>query len=93
MKKFDVGQIIMTAGIMTRAATDAGFLEFITDSFKRFIKGDWGNVSDDEKNDNDLAVKHGDDRIMAMYEKDNQPVYIITEWDRSVTTILFAEEY
>lgn len=38
---------------------------------------------------NDDAVKSGDDRIVAKYDN----IFIITEWDRSVTTILFLEEY
>jgi hypothetical protein len=42
---------------------------------------------------NDQAVKNGDDRIMGVYPTDEGDIWIITEWDRSVTTILFPSEY
>jgi hypothetical protein len=42
---------------------------------------------------NDDAVKTGNDRILAAYNTSEGKVYIITEWDRSYTTLLFANEY
>ena len=46
-----------------------------------------------DKKTNDIAVKEGE-RILARYEaKDKTVIWIITEWDRSYTTILFPEEY
>jgi hypothetical protein len=63
--------------------------------------GDWGCVCDADKRTNDLALKHGD-RILSAYPIDpSQPsqgygdntLWIITEWDRSVTTALLPEEY
>lgn len=38
-------------------------------------------------------TENGDDRIFARYNNEEGDVYIITEWDRSVTTILFPSEY
>ena len=43
---------------------------------------------------NDKTVKNGDDRILAMYEDEKYgKIWIITERDRSATTILFPSEY
>lgn len=42
---------------------------------------------------NDRAVESGDDRIFSAYTIEGHRVYIITEWDRSYTTMLLAEEY
>lgn len=42
---------------------------------------------------NDDAVKNGDDRIFARYNNEEGDIYIITEWNREVTTILFPSEY
>ena len=53
-----------------------------------------GNTCPDDTKMNDEAVKNGDDRILAVYEdKKYGKIWIITEWDRSVTTILFPSEY
>jgi hypothetical protein len=49
-----------------------------------------------DKRQNDRALKNGDDRLFSSYtiDKDNdEKVYIITEWDRSVTTILTPDDY
>ena len=42
---------------------------------------------------NDEAIKNGNDRILASYETSKGKIYIITENDRSATTILFTNEY
>ena len=42
---------------------------------------------------NDEAVRSGNNRILASYETSKGKIYIITEYDRSATTILFADEY
>ena len=42
---------------------------------------------------NDDATKNGDDRIFARYNNEEGDIYIITEYDRSATTILFTYEY
>ena len=39
------------------------------------------------------AIENGDDRILASYETYKGKIYIITEWDRSSTTILYPHEY
>jgi hypothetical protein len=51
----------------------------------------WGTLTDDERA-NDYAVKHGE-RILSAYTIAGRKFYVITEWDRSATTILLAEEY
>lgn len=48
-----------------------------------------GDIPHEDKKMNDSAVKNNDDRIVARYND----IYIITEWDRSATTILFIDEY
>ena len=60
----------------------------------RHMTGDWGDVADDAKRENDAAVRGGR-RILSAYtsEPTGSTVWVITEWDRSVTTILLPEEY
>lgn len=91
--KFQLGQTVVTRGINDRIAEDAKFAKFITESFARYIRCDWGELCEEDKAMNDSAVKNNDDRIVAKYSFNDEDIYIITEWDRSVTTILFTYEY
>jgi len=53
---------------------------------------DWGDTCKADSIQNDNAVYFGNDRIVAKYITSKGDVFIITEWDRSATTILFAHE-
>ena len=92
---FKLGRLLMTRGISERISKDLGFSQFIVKSFERHCNGDWGELCEEDKELNELAVRNGDDRIFSRYDygEDEEPIYIITEWDRSATTILFASEY
>lgn len=60
----------------------------------RHVVGDWGDLSDDDKMLNERALNHGDGRLMSSYEiASDLKIWIITEWDRSVTTLLLPSEY
>lgn len=87
--KFELGQLVATKGINARLLEDFDFSKFLWDSFARYKNCDWGDIPQEDKRMNDSAVKNGDDRIVARYND----IYIITEWDRSATTILFTDEY
>ena len=55
--------------------------------------GEWGELDDEDKQANDAALVNGD-RILSCYRApDGEKVWVITEWDRSVTTILLPEDY
>lgn len=54
--------------------------------------GEWGDLSAADKRANESALKNGE-RILSKYGKDGQDYYVITEWDRSVTTIMRVEDY
>lgn len=71
------------------------------DLLSRHVTGDWGCVCDEDKHTNNEALAHGN-RILSAYPIDPEKpcagygkncVWIITEADRSVTTILLPEEY
>lgn len=87
--KFEIGQLVITRGINAKMNKDIGFCKFIFDSIAMYRNCDWGDIPNDDKKMNDSAVKNNDDRIVARYND----IYIITEYDRSVTTILFKREY
>lgn len=60
--------------------------------FTRHATGDWGDLCEEDKVANYDALKDGT-RILSAYKLPNGKVWIITEADRSVTTILKPEEY
>ena len=84
----------MTRGIGTKMNESADFAKFVVDAFyDKYRQGDWGDICQEDKKMNDSAVKNDDDRIVARYNNSHGDIYVITEWDRSVTTILFTDEY
>ena len=64
-----------------------------TEALMRHMTGDWGEVDEDEFAKNDRALLK-DDRIVSSYlNRDHRRFLIITEADRSATTILLPEEH
>ena len=68
----------------------------------RHVSGDWGSVCEDDARQNDRALESGEARLLSAYPIDSsQPcagfgdntLWIITEWDCSVTTALLPSEY
>lgn len=60
----------------------------------RHIIGDWGNLPDEDQQANIHAVEHGEGRIFSSYDlPNNSKIWVITEADRSKTTILLPSEY
>jgi hypothetical protein len=93
MAKFNLGRTVMTRAIADLTAEDDSFANEITSAFNRYTDCNWGDMCVSDKQLNDNAIENGEDRILAAYETSKGKVYIITEWDRSYTTILFAKDY
>lgn len=94
MKKFELGQLVATRAVADRMQTDEKFTRFVQISLGRYINCDWGSMTDEDKAMNDTAIKSGEDRIHAAYtNKAGDKIWIITEWNRSVTTVLFPSDY
>lgn len=61
---------------------------------QRHIRGDWGDLDDSDWQSNDTALRTGEDRLFSSYQVEpDLKLWIITEWDRSVTTLLLPSEY
>ena len=96
MNKFTLGQTVMTATVATLIEQDTHFADFVQRSFARYVSGNWGEMDEEDKQQNEEALINNDNRIFAAYEKADHPdwkIWIITEYDRSVTTILFPSDY
>jgi len=88
--RFALGRILATPGAIN-AMREAG--ESPLRLLKRHVHGDWGDLHEDDQRANELAIRR-DLRILSAYVLSTQErVWVITEADRSATTILLPEEY
>ncbi|NKA75064.1 plasmid related protein [Ralstonia solanacearum] len=88
--RLPLGQLVATpAAIAALAAADVSIFKLLN----RHARGDWGDLSTEDLALNDLAAITGQ-RVLSSYLLGNgQKVWIITEWDRSVTTTLLPDDY
>lgn len=87
-KNVPLGQTVITPGAF--AALDESDLR---NAISRHVRGDWGEVDPDDWAENELSYEKGF-RILSVYNASNGTrFWIITEADRSVTTVLLPEEY
>ena len=90
--KFPLGRIVWTRGVNDRIAIDTSISLFVLESLKRHANCDWGELSTEDKRENDLSLdRHL--RLLSSYQQAAWKIWIISEADRSVTTILFPSEY
>ncbi len=84
---FELGSVCATPGALG-AIEEAG--QTPGDFLQRHLSGDWGEMDAHDSRLNDAAVRSGEDRILSAYTVGDGTarVWIITEWDRSTTTIL-----
>ena len=91
--KFPLGKVVMTRGVNDEIAENAPFSKFVLNSLNRHAQCDWGDLGKEDAASNDSAL-NGEGRLFSAYiETGLKKIWIITEWDRSVTTILFPDEY
>lgn len=87
---FHLGQLVATPGALA-ALAKAG--QTPLDFLSRHVCGDWGDIDKDDSKENELGLKRGF-RLLSSYRTNaNVKVWVITEPDRSVTTVLLPEEY
>lgn len=85
----------MTAGIAADVESNKEFAAWINDCLTRYVNEDWGEMAQDDKDLNDISRDPDNPgRILAAYSTpDFDPIYIITEWTREATTIMYKSEY
>lgn len=88
--RFKLGQTVTTPGALeVLAVSGQNAAEFLS----RHVKGDWGDLSDDDCEANEVALADGDRLLSAYHTKNGTKIWVITEADRSATTILLPDEY
>lgn len=89
---FKMGKVVATVGINNQIAENSRFSKDVLKAIKRHRNLDWGEMDAEDKQQNDNAVKENL-RIFSAYNTCRGRIWIITEADRSATTILFPDEY
>ncbi len=88
----------MSRGVTDLIANNVDFAKYSLNCLRRHINGDWGEMDEEDKDDNNQALKQGL-RLFSSYTDPRFPkngvatIWIITEADRSSTTLLFPNEY
>mgnify|MGYP006872432286 CR=1 FL=1 len=88
--KFELGQVVMTSGA-SEALLSAQHVppEFLL----RHKHGDWGDLCAEDVRENERSLRLGH-RLLSSYQtRMEEKLWVITEWDRSATTLLLPEEY
>jgi len=86
--KFPLGSLISTPGALEFVSRDQ-----MLDALSRHIQGDWGDMDADDRTENERSLKEGLRLFSAYRTRGGMKFWIITEADRSVTTVLLPEEY
>ena len=84
-----LGRIVATPGAL-KLLMEAGERPF--EYLARHATGDWGDLCAFDRHQNEIALRE-DLRVLSSYPVGRERVWIITEADRSITTILRPEEY
>ena len=85
---FPLGRLVISTNAQERLNPE----DYVS-ALTRHVRGDWGNLCDHDREQNEWALRHGG-RLLSVYDdRDNQTFWIITEADRSATTILLPEDY
>ena len=86
--KFPLGQTVITPG-----ARDTLNPEDVQAALRRHASGDWGDVGDADRRENELSLTQGFRLLSVYHDRSGTKFWIITEADRSATTILLPSEY
>jgi hypothetical protein len=84
-----LGRVLATPGALKLLGKSGGHP---FDYLARHATGDWGDLCAFDRRQNEIALRDGY-RVLSSYEVPQGRVWIITEADRSITTILLPEEY
>lgn len=93
-----LGQVVFSMAINEHITTNSSFTQFAMNSLIRHSNCDWGDLCKEDKASNDLALLEGS-RLFSSYNipegagTDQEKIWIITEWNRKATTIIFPNEY
>lgn len=86
--KFSTGQILITANAQQQLNQSD-----VQQALRRHLAGDWGDCEPEDAAANDLALTEGDRLLSVYHTAESVKFWIITEADRSTTTVLLPDDY
>ncbi len=94
LPRFPLGRVVATANLLDTLGEPLG--DFLSQELlaclKRHHRGDWGEVPPEDAQENELSLRKGF-RLLSAYTVRGVKVWVITEADRSSTTLLLPEDY
>ena len=87
-QSFPLGQTVITSAALARLHPGDAYV-----SLQRHARRDWGDVCAADKEENELSLREGFRLLSSYRDRNDIKFWIITEADRSVTTILLPEDY
>lgn len=90
--KFNLGKVVQTQK-MFEARKKTQFNKEVERCLERYCQANFSNMSQEDIELNNLAILYNTGRIIGVYDTNFGKIYIVTESDRSRTTIAFADEY
>jgi hypothetical protein len=87
LSKFPLGETVITSNASARLDQAA-----VNEALQRHASGDWGDIPPEDALQNEFGLKHGE-RVFSAYGTGENRFWVITERDRSVTTVLMPEDY
>jgi hypothetical protein len=93
-RRFKTGKLYFTRGVNDRVADDEAFAKFVLESLRRHARGDWGDLCQQDKEENNSSLDKNLRLFSSYVDPDTgEKIWIITEADRSATTVLLPTEY
>lgn len=86
--KFSPGRLVATPNALAHVSPE----EILT-ALSRHVRGDWGDCCPEDRAANDTALTEGSRLFSVYHTATHTRFWIITEWDRSLTTVLLPEDY
>ena len=92
---FPLGRIVMTTNLQRKLqeASPGVWEEELKGFITRHASGDWGDLGEEDKRENELSVRQGFRIFSAYTTSSGTRVWVITEADRNCTTALLPEDY
>ncbi len=86
--KFNPGRLVATLGALDQI--DPVSMQI---AIHRHLTGDWGDVCPEDREENERSLREGCRLLSVYHDRKGVKFWIITEWDRSATTVLLPDEY
>jgi hypothetical protein len=86
--KFPLGTLVATPGALESLNS-----EDVTAAIRRHLLGDWGELDDEDRAENERSLRDGFRLLSAYRDRRGTRFWVITEADRSATTVLLPDEY